>query len=1158
MTTDANSARAIHASSGNDGYCAYDENGDCNQTPLVVGGNVKIDTDGTISTTGYDSRAVQAWTYGGDVDLKAAGEISTQGSNSNAIHAVSGEVGGGDRKTVSGDGGDIVLVNDAVVTTEGDYSRGINAWSNGGDVTATNNGEIKTSGENARGIQVRSGNDWVGNGGEVHEGGEVELTNNAKVETSGEWADALHATSTSGQVKVSNTSDLQTVGSGANGIAAYSGSNRDNDNQKFFDGADLNVVNSGNIKTNGDRSYGIEGWSNGRAVTIANGGDIVTSGDGSSAIGSYSGTNRTEDGRVVTVGSGLLVSNSGSLETSGSQTHVIDAYTNGGSINIELSETSIIQANGIGAAGVMSGSGNTRTDDGRVAQVGDDVTLNLAGTISTTGDSGEGALGWSNGGDVNITNNAEITTTGAGATGLGGYSGESREGRIANDGGIVNIINAGNISASGVDSAAISAASINSSVKIDNSAILSGYNGIVVEEAASSQTTTSGKIESSGGSAFISGDGADVLINTGDIFGDISTGAGDDVVNLNGIFSGNIQLGADNDKLNIKDIADAGQSTFSGDEGLDSVDIGGSGTLTGSQFSSFEHGTLSSGSWSLSRSLSFSESFTLNSDVVAALNGADIETANMLISSGASVSGSAVISGGLVNEGDIFLSSLDKLEIDGDFHSAAGSTVEFNLGGTAGEVRSNIAVTNGAFTFASSDVLNVGVDESTVLDGETEYEIATADGGVDDLATSDDAEDVRISSSSASYSFTRAIKNNALYVKVSSSIAALLGTEEAEAVEELISGASGAGEIGVALNGLDETELEQAVAELTAPNSASNQSSIGGSNPAKVVTNVVGNRISARFGNGPATTQNNSSNVSNYQAEQQYPAVFETLDAFVGEGLNGRKSLSDTGNTEGWIQVYWGRSDVNEASGNIYGTSVGIDHKVDHDLLLGASFSYSNSESKADNSSVDSTAYGGTLYGAKQFNENLLVSASLGYFVSDNSTKRTALGTTYDGDFDSRTFLANINLARTWDVNSWLVTPNAGLRYAKTSFDDYSENGGLGALSFKRDDLTSTELSAGLSFGKDIVATNGLRISPEIHFGALYELADNETVVSYRFAPTGVALSQSNSVPRLKFNVGGSLNAQLTDNVTAEFGYEGTFADDYQDHIGKAKLKLRF
>ena len=431
------------------------------------GGMVEVVSDGFLTTKGNDSYGIYAqsvggfggsggtssgffWSFGGDggsagsggeVDVTNLenGAIETEGQRAHALFAQSIGGGGG-----SG-GGEFGLFS----SLGGEGGSG----GNGGLVQVTNAGKIQTNGAYARGIYAQSIGGGGGDGGDS--AGLVAIGGSGSLASDG------------GYVRVDNFGSIRTTGGYADAIFA----------QSIGGGGGSGGASGGLVSIGGSGS----GGGNAGNIEIQNSGDINTTGINSRAIVAQSIGGGGGDG----AGSGGLVSIGGSGGTSGTA-GTVDIINNGW-IHTSLGDSSAIFAQSIGGGGGSgAGSGGWFASiggDGGSAGDGNAVTIINSGVIITDANwshsilaqsigggggngGGSGAMFAAIGGDggssgsggaINITNDAQLVTTGdfsfgilaqsiGGGGGNGGGTGAwfasiGGDGGAAGSGGVVTVEN---------------------------------------------------------------------------------------------------------------------------------------------------------------------------------------------------------------------------------------------------------------------------------------------------------------------------------------------------------------------------------------------------------------------------------------------------------------------------------------------------------------------------------------------------------------------------------------------------------------------------------------------------------------------------------------------------------------------------------------------
>ncbi|WP_160736742.1 autotransporter outer membrane beta-barrel domain-containing protein [Altericroceibacterium endophyticum] len=472
------------------------------------GGNVTVETEGSIDTTGVGGKGILAQSIGGG---------GGNASGSGGLVALGAEGGTG------GDAGNVTVrqYKNGKITTTGHYADGILAQSvgggggsgggggglvglgasgtaggKGGSVTLNNAGYVATKGDVARGIFVQSvgggGGDGGGGGGLVgiggsgsatSAGGNVSLTNSGSVFTEGTSSHGIF---------------IQSVGGGggnggsSGGLVAIGGSGGSGGQ-----GGKVTVNNSGLVDTQGDGAYGIfaqsvgggggNGGTTGGQLSI--GGSGADGGDGGTVKMSLSGATRTDGddataifaqsvgggggngGGAVSAGAFVAASFGGSGGNGGEGGNVCinansacdDATSGLTDIGIEtLGDRAI----GVLAQSVGGGGGNGGFALSGSAGIGGSASLSLGGSGGKGGDAGSVVIGLSGqvetdgfqsaaifasavgggGGNGGLSGSASFSDGAAAAIALGGTGGDGGEGGLVTVGSTTDIHTKGGFS----------------------------------------------------------------------------------------------------------------------------------------------------------------------------------------------------------------------------------------------------------------------------------------------------------------------------------------------------------------------------------------------------------------------------------------------------------------------------------------------------------------------------------------------------------------------------------------------------------------------------------------------------------------------------------------------------------------------------------------
>ncbi|MBN1559474.1 hypothetical protein JW998_04445 [candidate division KSB1 bacterium] len=381
------------------------------------GGDVSVEIQGTITTTGPESPGILAVSRGGN---------GGDGGSGLAASSRYGRAGGR-----GGDGGTVSVSGNQDIMTDGIGAHGIVALSqggaggnggssaeysggtggiggSGGAVTILGDGIIWTRGDESHGIYARSEGARGGNGG----GGGAFGSGNG-------GAGGGHG----GDVMVDGDWSILTHGNSSDGIAAYSlgGGGGKGGHGGWF----------GNPGEGGASGYG-------GSVTVNSRGLINTSGDSANGItaqsvGGYAGTGGSANGLVsfsANGGSGgsggvVTVNNEAVISTGGNESHAIMAQSIGG---------------GGGSGGGGFGLFYSEGGEGSAGGNGDSVIVTNSNSLTTTGVDSRGIFAQSIGGGGG---------NGGSSGGLASFGGR---GSVTSDGGNVSVVNSGAI-VTGIESA---------------------------------------------------------------------------------------------------------------------------------------------------------------------------------------------------------------------------------------------------------------------------------------------------------------------------------------------------------------------------------------------------------------------------------------------------------------------------------------------------------------------------------------------------------------------------------------------------------------------------------------------------------------------------------------------------------------------------------
>ncbi|QKQ27263.1 autotransporter outer membrane beta-barrel domain-containing protein [Candidatus Reidiella endopervernicosa] len=385
------------------------------------GGEVNaLDILADLSTYGDDSVAVLVQSVGGGSGgYNISGSSAFSGTGSGAV-----SVGLGGQGSSGGAGGDVSVVTEGTLYTEGDRSAALIAQSIGG---GGGSGGYNISGS-AAAAGVGSGSVSVGLGGSGGSGssaGTVDVTTSGNIHTLGEMSVGLLAQSVgggggSGGYNISGSGSGAGTGSGtvSVGLGGSGGSGGD--------GSTVTVSVTNDVTTEGDNSGAVIAQSIGGGG--GNGGYDISAGLSGAATGSGSvAVSIGGSGGTGGVGGIVDTSVTGTIATSGDNSvAVLSQSVGGGGGNGGLSVSGTISGTSTGSGSVSVGLGGSGGSGG----ASNSVTSTVEGSVTTQGNSASGVVAQSIGGGggnggMSVAGALSGASSGSGAitVGIGGSGG---------------------------------------------------------------------------------------------------------------------------------------------------------------------------------------------------------------------------------------------------------------------------------------------------------------------------------------------------------------------------------------------------------------------------------------------------------------------------------------------------------------------------------------------------------------------------------------------------------------------------------------------------------------------------------------------------------------------------------------------------------------
>lgn len=184
------------------------------------------------------------------------------------------------------------------------------------------------------------------------------------------------------------------------------------------------------------------------------------------------------------------------------------------------------------------------------------------------------------------------------------------------------------------------------------------------------------------------------------------------------------------------------------------------------------------------------------------------------------------------------------------------------------------------------------------------------------------------------------------------------------------------------------------------------------------------------------------------------------------------------------------------------GVTVGADHRISENFVVGVLGSYSNTEaSLVNNGRIDVDSYKGAVY-ATAYANGFYVDALLGAGSNGYEIRRTGLLGNANGSTDGWELDALINTGYDFHRGQWTITPMASLAYTQVNISSFTETGSLAPLSYpdQHQDSLRSDLGVKLAYAANF---RGMAVTPQVRLSWQHEFMDSTQTINSRFASGG-------------------------------------------------------
>ncbi|MFC3193757.1 autotransporter domain-containing protein [Marinicella sediminis] len=191
-----------------------------------------------------------------------------------------------------------------------------------------------------------------------------------------------------------------------------------------------------------------------------------------------------------------------------------------------------------------------------------------------------------------------------------------------------------------------------------------------------------------------------------------------------------------------------------------------------------------------------------------------------------------------------------------------------------------------------------------------------------------------------------------------------------------------------------------------------------------------------------------------------------------------------------------------------FGLTAGVDYRFSPTKVAGVALGYAHFDSEIqDEAEMKSTGFTLTGYGSMYLKDNLYLDARLSYGNPDFEQQRRIHFSLDDiqidriatGKTDASQYSVAMSMGYHFNKNSWNITPNASVNYARTTIDGFAETGAGGFnFAFAEQEVKSLVWSVGASVSRAISLKNGV-LAPQFDFNISRETENDGGFLEARF-----------------------------------------------------------
>ncbi len=261
-----------------------------------------------------------------------------------------------------------------------------------------------------------------------------------------------------------------------------------------------------------------------------------------------------------------------------------------------------------------------------------------------------------------------------------------------------------------------------------------------------------------------------------------------------------------------------------------------------------------------------------------------------------------------------------------------------------------------------------------------------------------------------------------------------------------------------------------------------------------------------------------------------------------------------------WMKVYTGGADLKN-SGSVQGFDMkgngvvaAIEKEVFPAFKVGIGGQYDETSIHAHRRGIDVDTATGFVY-AEYKPSDWYVNSMFAYSRAKYDENKYVLSQKHQAHYDADTYATQLLTGYNVHYKKSVISPQIGLRYYRIERDGYKDTLNQRVASA---DLSILRSVAGVKASTQFKASNNWIIRPQAYAGITYDIVSDEDKANVALSNGSQYTVYGKRLHRLGFEVGTDLTAEVTDQLSLNVLYMGSFREKYQTHTGLLGMKYKF